>query len=73
MATTPNYGLRSPELTNDPDIPRDFQNLADDADAAIRSVEDKADANAASAVKVTIGPTPPASGMKVGDIHCRIA
>lgn len=72
MGTTANYGISYPELTTDPDIPRDIQAVADGADTAIKSVEDKADANTAAAIKVTTGTIGdrPTAGMKQGDIHC---
>jgi hypothetical protein len=38
MPSTPNYAFRYPVLGDDPDVPRDIKNLADDADAALLSV-----------------------------------
>lgn len=72
MGTTPNYALRYPELTTDPDIPRDIQQLAEDTDSAIDVLQTTVDGNSANVTNVTVSTSPPtvSGSEKQGDIHC---
>lgn len=72
MGTTPNYTLRYPELTTDPDIPRDIQFLAEDTDSALNTLQTTVDQNSANVTNVTVSTSAPtvSGSEKQGDIHC---
>jgi len=74
VGTTSNYSLRYPELTTDPDIPRDIQQLAEDVDAAIDTLETQVDQNTTDVPNITVSTSPPTitGSEKQGDIHCVI-
>lgn len=60
MPTTPNYSLRFPTLGDTPNGPRDYQNLAEDADAALLAVQTLSDdfhANAPYALEAGVATT----------------